>query len=127
MSFKSCMAQPNHCSRCGTMSCSSRASGEFTPPLSQTHESRPDSVFARPSPHMEGLMKLLHIDSGILGTASVSRQLSADAVAEWRAQHPGIEVVYRDLVAQPLTHLAGDQLFAAGADPSQQSPQMRAI
>ena len=72
-------------------------------------------------------MKLLHIDSGILGTASVSRQLSADAVAEWQAQHPGIEVIYRDLVAQPLTHLAGDQLFAAGADPSQQSPQMRAI
>ena len=72
-------------------------------------------------------MKLLHINSGILGTASVSRQLSAAAVAEWRAQHPNTEVVYRDLVAQPLTHLAGDQLFAAGADPSQQSPEMRAI
>ena len=72
-------------------------------------------------------MKLLHIDSGILGTASVSRQLSAEAVAEWRARHPNTEVVYRDLVAHPLTHLAGDQLFAAGADPSQQSPEMRAI
>jgi FMN-dependent NADH-azoreductase len=72
-------------------------------------------------------MKLLHIDSGILGTASVSRQLSADAVAEWRVQHPNTEVVYRDLVAQPLTHLAGDQLFAAAADPGQQSPEMRAI
>ena len=72
-------------------------------------------------------MKLLHIDSGILGTASVSRQLSAAAVAEWRAQHPNTEVVTRDLVAQPLSHLAGDQLFAAGADPDQQSPEMRAI
>src|SRR4051812_5537038 len=72
-------------------------------------------------------MKLLHIDSGILGTASVSRQLSADAVAEWRAQHPNTEVVTRDLVAQPLSHLAGDQLFAAGADPSQKSREMRAI
>lgn len=71
-------------------------------------------------------MKLLHIDSGILGTQSVSRQLSAEAVAEWRAQHANTEVTYRDLVAQPLTHLAGDQLFAAGADPSQQSAQMRA-
>ena len=58
-------------------------------------------------------MKLLHIDSGILGTASVSRQLSAAAVAEWQAQHPHGEVVYRDLAAQPLAHLAGDQLFAA--------------
>ena len=72
-------------------------------------------------------MKLLHIDSGILGTASVSRQLSAEAVAEWRARHPNTEVVYRDLVAQPLSHLAGDQLFAAGADPSQRSAEMNAI
>ncbi len=72
-------------------------------------------------------MKLLHIDSGILGTASVSRQLSASATAEWRLQHPDTEVVYRDLVAQPLTHLAGEQLFAAAADPSQQSPEMQAI
>jgi FMN-dependent NADH-azoreductase len=72
-------------------------------------------------------MKLLHIDSGILGTASVSRQLSANAVAEWRLQHPDTEVTYRDLVARPLTHLAGEQLFAAAADSSQQSPDMRAI
>jgi FMN-dependent NADH-azoreductase len=72
-------------------------------------------------------MKLLHIDSGILGTASVSRQLSANAVAEWRLQHPSTEIVYRDLVAEPLTHLAGEQLFAATADPSQQSPGMQAI
>jgi len=72
-------------------------------------------------------MKLLHIDSGILGTASVSRQLSANAVAEWRLRHPNTEVIYRDLVARPLTHLAGEQLFAAAADPSQQSPDMQAI
>jgi FMN-dependent NADH-azoreductase len=72
-------------------------------------------------------MKLLHIDSGILGTASVSRQLSANAAAEWRTQHPNTEVVYRDLVAQPLTHLTGEQLFAAAADASQQSPEMRSI
>jgi FMN-dependent NADH-azoreductase len=72
-------------------------------------------------------MKLLHIDSGILGTASVSRQLSANTVAQWRLQHPNTVVVYRDLVAQPLTHLAGEQLFAAAADPSQQSPVMRAV
>jgi len=72
-------------------------------------------------------MKLLHIDSGILGTASVSRQLSANAVAEWRHRHPNTEVIYRDLVARPLAHLAGEQLFAAAADPSQQSPDMQAI
>ena len=72
-------------------------------------------------------MKLLHIDSGILGTASVSRQLSATAVAQYQAGNPGLELVKRDLVAQPLSHLDGEQIFASNADASQQSPEMRAI
>src|SRR6185312_8195210 len=106
----------------GTISCICRTSG--APAMALLQRPRKPIAFARyGSVHM----KLLHIDSGILGTASVSRQLSTDAVAEWRVQHPNTEVVTRDLVAQPLSHLAGDQLFAAGADPDQQSPQMRAI
>jgi len=71
-------------------------------------------------------MKLLHIDSGILGTASVSRQLSSALVTQYRARHPGVEVVRRDLVAVPLSHLNGEQFFAAGADASQGSPEMQA-
>ncbi|MFT4080566.1 FMN-dependent NADH-azoreductase [Rhodomicrobium sp.] len=51
-------------------------------------------------------MKLLHIDSSVLGQHSVSRALSAETVARQRALHPGIEVVYRDLVAEPLLHLS---------------------
>src|SRR5690242_19701688 len=64
----------------------------------------------------ETTMKLLHIDSGILGTASVSRQLSSAVVAQYRANQTGLEVVSRDLVAAPLSHLNGEQIFAAGAD-----------
>jgi len=65
-------------------------------------------------------MKLLHIDSSILGQASVSRTLSADLVEVQRRAHPDIEVVYRDLAAKPLQHLSGAHLAAAqGATPAE--------
>ncbi|MDB5931476.1 MAG: (Acyl-carrier-protein) phosphodiesterase, partial [Polaromonas sp.] len=34
------------------------------------------------------MSKLLHIDSSILGSNSVSRQLTAQIVDSWRAAHP---------------------------------------
>ncbi len=49
-------------------------------------------------------MKLLHIDSSALGDYSVSRQLSADIVAELKQQASDIQISYRDLAAQPLPH-----------------------
>jgi FMN-dependent NADH-azoreductase len=57
-------------------------------------------------------MKLLHIDSSILGGDSVTRQLSAAVVDQLRI--PGVEVVHRDLVAEPLPHLT----LEAMADPA---------
>ena len=63
-------------------------------------------------------MKLLHLDSSVLGANSVSRQLSAAAVDRLRKSIPGLEVTYRDLAAQPLPHLSGAHLAAAqGASP----------
>jgi len=63
-------------------------------------------------------MKLLHIDSSILGGNSASRQVSAAAVDKLVKTTPGLEVVYRDLAAQPLSHLLGEHLAAAqGAAP----------
>jgi FMN-dependent NADH-azoreductase len=50
-------------------------------------------------------MKLLHLDSSILGENSVSRVVSAAIVGQLRKQHPDLDVAYRDLVAQPLDHL----------------------
>lgn len=49
-------------------------------------------------------MKLLHIDSSALGGYSVSRQLTADIVAELTRDRPAAEVSYRDLAAEPLPH-----------------------
>jgi FMN-dependent NADH-azoreductase len=57
-------------------------------------------------------MKLLHLDSSILGPNSVSRALSAEIVARQVALHPGIEVNYRDLAADPALHLSGAHLAA---------------
>ncbi len=50
-------------------------------------------------------MKLLHLDSSILGENSVSRAVSAAVEKQLRLAHPGLEVTYRDLVADPLPHL----------------------
>lgn len=55
-------------------------------------------------------MKLLHIDSSILGTASVSRQLTGRIAAQWRASHPGTVVEYLDLAAQAPSHLSAESL-----------------
>lgn len=49
-------------------------------------------------------MKLLHLDASAMGAYSVSRQLTAAIVAQWRHDHPGNEVRYRDLAAQPVPH-----------------------
>jgi FMN-dependent NADH-azoreductase len=58
-------------------------------------------------------MKLLHIDSSVLGPHSVSRQLSSAIVARLREQHPALDVAYRDLSSTPLSHLSGAHLAAA--------------
>lgn len=62
-------------------------------------------------------MKLLHIDSSALGGHSVTRELSAAAVARQQALHPGIEVDYLDLDQAPLPHLTAQSL--AKADPAE--------
>ena len=49
-------------------------------------------------------MQLLHIDSAITGSNSVSRQLTAQVVAAWTAAHPGTQVEYLDLVANAPAH-----------------------
>jgi FMN-dependent NADH-azoreductase len=57
-------------------------------------------------------MKLLHIDSSVLGAGSASRALSADIVARQVELHPDIEVTYRDLVTDAALHLSPAHLAA---------------
>jgi FMN-dependent NADH-azoreductase len=69
-------------------------------------------------------MVLLHLDSSILGANSASRQLSAAAVERFRKQVPGLEVIYRDLAAEPLSHLSGEH-FAATRGATPESPAVQ--
>ena len=58
-------------------------------------------------------MNLLHIDSSVLGPHSVSRQVSAAIADPLAKAQPGLSVTYRDLTADPLSHLSGSHLAAA--------------
>jgi FMN-dependent NADH-azoreductase len=63
-------------------------------------------------------MKLLHIDSSVLGPHSVSRMVSAAIVNRLENTLPNLDVTYRDLTETPLAHLSGSHLAAAqGAAP----------
>ncbi|KYG19882.1 FMN-dependent NADH-azoreductase [Bradyrhizobium sp. AT1] len=63
-------------------------------------------------------MKLLHLDSSVLGPHSVSRQVSAAIVDRLRQATPSLEVIYRDLTQTPLAHLSGSHLAAAQGAPA---------
>lgn len=73
-------------------------------------------------------MKLLHIDSSVLGPHSVSRQVSAAIVDRLRQATPSLDLVYRDLTRTPLAHLSGSHLAAAqGATaPAELAPDLAA-
>lgn len=63
-------------------------------------------------------MKLLHIDSSVLGPHSISKQVSAAIVDRLRQATPSLDVTYRDLTQTPLAHLSGSHLAAAQGAPA---------
>ncbi|OUM03020.1 FMN-dependent NADH-azoreductase [Variovorax sp. JS1663] len=71
-------------------------------------------------------MKLLHVDSSVLGTHSVSRQLTAEVVAEWGRSHPNTTVDYLDLAVDAPNHFNVDALAIKGAaQPNPTEAQVR--
>jgi FMN-dependent NADH-azoreductase len=71
-------------------------------------------------------MKLLHVDSSVLGANSVSRQLTAEIVAEWRKNHPDTTVDYLDLAVDTPNHFNADALgIKAGVQASPTEAQRR--
>ncbi|SFS12627.1 FMN-dependent NADH-azoreductase [Granulicella pectinivorans] len=60
-------------------------------------------------------MKILHLDSSVTGAQSVSRPLSKATTEQLVKSNPGAEVVYRDLVGEPLSHYTA-VLRVHGAD-----------
>lgn len=72
-------------------------------------------------------MKLLHVDSSILGNQSASRQLTARIVASLTAFDPGAEIIYYDLAAEPVGHLSGAEFAALrGAEPRDEATRQEA-
>ena len=61
-------------------------------------------------------MQLLHLDSSILGEASVSRAISRAVVDHLASGRPDLRIVTRDLAAKPLSHLSGAYLAGRSDD-----------
>lgn len=59
-------------------------------------------------------MKVLHLDSSILGEASASRQLTALITARLHESRSDLEIAYRDLGKHPLAHLTPERLVTRG-------------
>lgn len=68
-------------------------------------------------------MKLLHVDSSILGAQSISRELSAAVVRAWRDADSKLEVTYRNLAGTVPPQLTGEavKVVKFGAAPPMQA------
>jgi FMN-dependent NADH-azoreductase len=63
-------------------------------------------------------MKILHLDSSVLGENSASRGLTRKAAEAWRGAVPGAAIRYRDLGKEAPQHLS-PAYFAIGATPEE--------
>lgn len=71
-------------------------------------------------------MKLLQVDSSVLGAHSVSRQLTGEVVAEWKKAHPDSTVEYLDVAANPPAHFGADALGIKVGLQAEPTPAQRA-
>ncbi|WP_180113669.1 MULTISPECIES: FMN-dependent NADH-azoreductase [unclassified Acinetobacter] len=70
-------------------------------------------------------MKILHIDSSIMGDASVSRQLSAEIVQQLQQKHgDAAQVQHLDLAVQQIPHLSSEILMGQNAEQSALGEQL---
>jgi FMN-dependent NADH-azoreductase len=65
------------------------------------------------------MAKVLHINSSVRSEGSLSRQLSSEFVAKWKAANPADTIVERDLAANPVPHLT-EQMMGAFFTPAEQ-------
>lgn len=72
-------------------------------------------------------MKLLHLDSSILGAHSTSRLLTAEVVEAIKLAEPSVDVTYRDLAAPGALPLDSAVLSARGTPAEQRTPEQAAL
>ena len=73
------------------------------------------------------MAKLLVVETSPRGDYSISRGLTRRFVAQWRAAHPGGDVVERDLMATDLPFVTAPWLQAYFTPPEQHSAEMKAV
>lgn len=66
-------------------------------------------------------MKLLHIDSSILGDASSSRALTREVIGNLKSTESSVEIVYRDLSQDVTAHISGGTFVAKGTPAEKRS------
>ena len=73
------------------------------------------------------MTKLLVVEASPRGEGSISRNMAARFVADWRTAHPGGEVVERDLTETALEFVTVPWLQAYFTPPDQHTPRMKAV
>ena len=73
----------------------------------------PENLYVNDS---EKDIKILHIDSSILGASSITRDLTATIIDAMRTRNANVEIEYLDLVEDPISHMDG--AVAAGFRPN---------
>src|SRR5260370_42597252 len=68
---------------------------------------------------------LLHIDSSPLYGRSVSRELTAAFVTQWKAAHPGGKVIDRDLNATAMPPINAEWVGAVYTPEQARTPQQK--
>lgn len=68
------------------------------------------------------MSKLLFVTSSLFGEQSKSRLVAEELLSAWTAGEK-VEVVRRDLAAEPLPHVDAELLTALGKSPGDRSPQ----
>ncbi len=69
---------------------------------------------------------ILHLDASPRGDRSVSRTLSKEFIANWKATHPSDTVTYRDLGHHPVPLVDEPWIAAAYSAPVQHTPEQAA-
>lgn len=72
------------------------------------------------------MSRVLIVESSARQQGSISRQLTAEFIAQWKAAHPADEVVVRDLAQETVPHLDSDLLGGWMKPADQQSDAERA-
>lgn len=69
-------------------------------------------------------MKLLQIDTSILGEQSVSRQLTSSVIGKLSAAYPDAEIIHHDFALEPIPHLSDAEFLAwQGVEPNNEIAQ----